>query len=55
MAVVRYVFFIDDNGIMRAMICSPHHRRFMPEIIRPIKALRTMDNVSPPPTRLLGD
>jgi len=43
-AAVRAVFFIDDKGIMRAMIYYPlQNGRFMPEIIRLIKALQTTD------------
>ncbi|HUW86246.1 MAG TPA: peroxiredoxin, partial [Methanoregula sp.] len=41
-AAVRTVFFIDDKGIMRAMFYYPlQNGRFMPEIIRMIKALQT--------------
>jgi peroxiredoxin (alkyl hydroperoxide reductase subunit C) len=43
-AAVRTVFFIDEKGIMRAMIYYPlQNGRFMPEIIRLIKALQTTD------------
>jgi peroxiredoxin (alkyl hydroperoxide reductase subunit C) len=43
-STVRCVFFIDDKGIMRAMIYYPlQNGRFMPEIIRLIKALQTTD------------
>ena len=43
-AAVRAVFFIDDKGIMRAMIYYPlQNGRFMPEIIRLVKALQTTD------------
>jgi peroxiredoxin (alkyl hydroperoxide reductase subunit C) len=43
-AAVRCVFFIDDKGIMRAMIYYPlQNGRFMPEIIRLVKALQTTD------------
>ncbi len=41
-AAVHCVFFIDDKGIMRAMIYYPlQNGRFMPEIIRLVKALQT--------------
>jgi len=43
-AAVRCVFFIDDKGTMRAMIYYPlQNGRFMPEIIRLVKALQTTD------------
>jgi peroxiredoxin (alkyl hydroperoxide reductase subunit C) len=43
-AAVRAVFFIDDKGIMRAMIYYPlQNGRYMPEIIRLVKALQTTD------------
>lgn len=43
-AAVRCVFFIDDKGVMRAMIYYPlQNGRFMPEIIRLVKALQTTD------------
>ena len=43
-AAVCCVFFIDEKGIMRAMIYYPlQNGRFMPEIIRLIKALQTTD------------
>ncbi|MDD1701718.1 MAG: peroxiredoxin [Methanoregula sp.] len=43
-AAVRCVFFIDDKGIMRAMIYYPlQNGRFMPEIVRLVKALQTTD------------
>jgi peroxiredoxin (alkyl hydroperoxide reductase subunit C) len=43
-AAVRCVFFIDDKGIMRAMIYYPlQNGRYMPEIIRMVKALQTTD------------
>jgi len=43
-AAVRTVFFIDDKGIMRAMIYYPlQNGRYMPEIIRLVKALQTTD------------
>ena len=44
-AAVRCVFFIDDKGIMRAMIYYPlQNGRFMPEIIRLVTALQTTDS-----------
>ena len=43
-AAIRTVFFIDDKGIMRAMLYYPmQNGRYMPEIIRLIKALQTTD------------
>jgi peroxiredoxin (alkyl hydroperoxide reductase subunit C) len=43
-ATVRTVFFIDDKGIMRAMIYYPlQNGRFIPEILRLIRALQTTD------------
>jgi len=43
-STVRAVFFIDDKGILRAMIYYPPSTgRFMPEIIRVIKSLQTTD------------
>ncbi|PKL69712.1 MAG: peroxiredoxin [Methanomicrobiales archaeon HGW-Methanomicrobiales-1] len=43
-ATVRTVFFIDDKGIMRAMIYYPlQNGRYMPEILRLVKALQTTD------------
>ncbi len=43
-SAIRAVFFIDDNGILRAMIYYPLSTgRFMPEIIRVIKSLQTTD------------
>jgi len=43
-AAVRTVFFIDDKGIMRAMLYYPlQNGRYMPEIIRLVKALHTTD------------
>lgn len=43
-ATIRTVFFIDDKGIMRAMIYYPlSNGRYIPEIIRLIKALQTTD------------
>jgi peroxiredoxin (alkyl hydroperoxide reductase subunit C) len=57
-AAVRTVFFIDDTGIMRAMIYYPlQNGRFMPEIIRLMKALQTTDKfkVSTPANWQPGD
>jgi peroxiredoxin (alkyl hydroperoxide reductase subunit C) len=57
-AAVRSVFFIDDKGIMRAMIYYPQSNgRFMPEIIRLVKALQTTDKykVSTPANWQPGD
>jgi peroxiredoxin 2/4 len=57
-AAVRCVFFIDDKGIMRAMIYYPlQNGRFMPEIIRLVKALQTTDRnkVSTPANWQPGD
>ncbi len=43
-ATVRTVFFIDDKGILRAMIYYPlSNGRSIPEIIRLVKALQTAD------------
>jgi peroxiredoxin (alkyl hydroperoxide reductase subunit C) len=57
-AAIRCVFFIDDKGIMRAMIYYPlQNGRFMPEIIHLIKALQTTDKfkVSTPANWQPGD
>jgi len=57
-AAVRCVFFIDDKGIMRAMIYYPlQNGRFMPEILRLAKALQTTDKykVSTPVNWQPGD
>jgi len=57
-ATVRCVFFIDDKGILRAMIYYPlQNGRFMPEIIRLVKALQTTDKnkVSTPANWQPGD
>ena len=57
-AAVRCVFFIDDRGIMRAMIYYPlQNGRFMPEILRLVKALQTTDKhkVSTPANWQPGD
>lgn len=43
-AAIRTVFFIDDKGVMRAMLYYPmQNGRYMPEIIRLVKALQTSD------------
>jgi peroxiredoxin (alkyl hydroperoxide reductase subunit C) len=43
-ATIRAVFFIDDEGILRAMIYYPlSNGRYIPEIIRLVKALQTTD------------
>ncbi|MDN7024753.1 peroxiredoxin [Methanoculleus sp. FWC-SCC1] len=43
-ATIRTVFIIDDRGIMRAMLYYPmSNGRYMPEIIRLIKALQVSD------------
>jgi peroxiredoxin (alkyl hydroperoxide reductase subunit C) len=43
-ATIRTVFFIDDKGILRAMIYYPmQNGRYIPEIIRLVKALQTSD------------
>jgi len=43
-AAIRTVFFIDDKGKMRAMLYYPmSNGRYMPEIIRLVKALQTSD------------
>ncbi len=57
-AAVRCVFFIDDKSIMRAMIYYPiQNGRFMPEILRLVKALQTTDKhkVSTPANWQPGD
>jgi peroxiredoxin (alkyl hydroperoxide reductase subunit C) len=57
-ATVRCVFFIDDKGITRAMIYYPlQNGRYIPEIIRLVKALQTTDNskVSTPANWQPGD
>jgi peroxiredoxin (alkyl hydroperoxide reductase subunit C) len=57
-AAVRCVFFIDDKGIMRAMIYYPlQNGRFMPEILRLVKALQITDRhkVSTPANWQPGD
>ena len=55
---VRSAFFIDDKGIMRAMIYYPlTNGRYMPEIVRLVKALQATDNykVSTPANWQPGD
>ncbi len=43
-ATVRCVFFIDPEGILRAMIYYPlTNGRYIPEIVRLVKALQTTD------------
>ena len=57
-ATVRCVFFIDDKGITRAMIYYPlQNGRYIPEIIRLVKALQMTDNnkVSTPANWQPGD
>ena len=57
-AAVRCVFFIDDKSIMRAMIYYPlQNGRFIPEIVRLVKALQTTDKykVSTPANWQPGD
>ncbi len=57
-ATVRCVFFIDDKGILRAMIYYPlSNGRYIPEIIRLVRALQTTDahGVSTPANWQPGD
>jgi peroxiredoxin (alkyl hydroperoxide reductase subunit C) len=57
-ATIRAVFFIDDKGILRAMIYYPlSNGRYIPEIIRLVKALQTTDKfgVSTPANWQPGD
>lgn len=57
-ATVRTVFFIDDKGILRAMIYYPlSNGRSIPELIRLVKALQTTDKegVSTPANWQPGD
>jgi len=57
-AAIRAVFFIDDKGILRAMIYYPlSNGRYIPEIVRLIKALQTSDkfNVATPANWQPGD
>jgi peroxiredoxin (alkyl hydroperoxide reductase subunit C) len=57
-ATIRAVFFIDDKGILRAMIYYPlTNGRYIPEILRLVKALQTTDTygVSTPANWQPGD
>ena len=57
-AAIRAVFFIDDKGIMRGMLYYPlSNGRYMPEIIRLVKALQISDKykVATPATWQPGD
>jgi len=57
-AAVRAVFFIDDKGIMRGMLYYPlQNGRYMPEILRLVKAFQTTDKfkVSTPANWQPGD
>ncbi len=57
-ATIRTVFFIDDKGTLRAMFYYPlTNGRYMPEIIRLIKAFQTTDayGVSTPANWQPGD
>lgn len=57
-STIRTVFFIDDKSIMRAMIYYPlSNGRYIPEILRLIKALQTTDKfgVSTPANWQPGD
>lgn len=57
-ATIRAVFFIDDKGILRAMIYYPlSNGRYIPEIVRLVKALQTSDkfNVATPANWQPGD
>jgi peroxiredoxin 2/4 len=57
-ATIRTVFFIDDKGILRAMLYYPmSNGRYIPEIIRLVKALQTTDTygVSTPANWQPGD
>jgi peroxiredoxin (alkyl hydroperoxide reductase subunit C) len=57
-ATIRTVFFIDDKGTLRAMIYYPlTNGRYIPEIIRLVKALQTTDKygVSTPANWQPGD
>jgi peroxiredoxin (alkyl hydroperoxide reductase subunit C) len=43
-ATVRCVFFIDDKGVLRAMIYYPlSSGRYIPEILRLVRSLQTTD------------
>jgi peroxiredoxin (alkyl hydroperoxide reductase subunit C) len=57
-AAVRAVFFIDDKGILRGMLYYPlQNGRYMPEILRLVKAFQTTDTfkVSTPANWQPGD
>ncbi len=57
-ATIRTVFFIDDKGVLRAMIYYPlTNGRYVPEILRLVKALQTTDKygVSTPANWQPGD
>ncbi|MGB4236169.1 MAG: peroxiredoxin [Methanoregulaceae archaeon] len=57
-STIRTVFFIDDKGILRAMLYYPmQNGRYIPEIIRLVKALQTTDkyNVATPADWQPGD
>jgi peroxiredoxin (alkyl hydroperoxide reductase subunit C) len=57
-ATIRAVFFIDDKGVLRAMIYYPlTNGRYIPEILRLVKALQTTDTygVSTPANWQPGD
>jgi len=57
-ATVRTVFFIDDKGILRAMIYYPlSNGRSIPELIRLVKALQMTDkgNIATPANWQPGD
>jgi len=57
-ATIRTVFFIDDKSILRAMIYYPlTNGRYIPEILRLVKALQTTDKygVSTPANWQPGD
>lgn len=57
-ATIRTVFFIDDKGVLRAMIYYPlTNGRYVPEIIRLVRALQTTDKygVSTPANWQPGD
>jgi peroxiredoxin (alkyl hydroperoxide reductase subunit C) len=57
-ATIRTVFFIDDKGILRAMLYYPmQNGRYIPEIIRLVRALQTTDkhNVATPANWQPGD
>jgi peroxiredoxin (alkyl hydroperoxide reductase subunit C) len=46
-ATIRTVFFIDDKGMLRAMLYYPlSNGRSIPEIVRLVKALKTSDKYS---------